>query len=979
MEAARLLRAARPDKGRGGPERPSSTLTERRSAPEFFMKNLLARLFPSRTKTLRKPSGPAPRRPRLGVEGLETRCVMSTLPSALSVGALSNMTIPLGSNAQVTFDSSGSLASVDAHVNSASFTRGGVTFNANDLHVTYTAADSEFDISGTASATLAGKTVSVTFGSDSQPGIVVQGNALQSFTGTLTLPALSLGGATLSSSGVTVGYNAANDEIDLGGSATLDLTSGQEFGLQLGDPTTGAAGVAIQGGQFTSLNAAVSGNFTVGGLSVHSDGLRVVYAAPSAGSPQLISISGGADFALKGNTVSVALGDGTSPGLVIQDGQLSSLTASVTADIHLFGMTLHSKDLTVGYVKALDQVTVYGDLSFSAGDGRMFKGIAASLGTASSPGLVIQNGDLTSLDVTLNGGFQLAGFALTANNLEVRYDAPSHQMQIRGGVDVQLTPRIHGSANLTDGGITIDTRTGAVQVNGVEFMLDAQMGAFAVHDLDIKYTNTGGVIGVAASGDVTFPVGFSVGGSFSFQGGRLQEIGLRYDAGNTTGIAVGDTGMFVTHIEGRIDHLDDPTNLNVDATLGVTYGKSVTVLGKTYALFAATGHVHVNRNELDIDADVQLEGGFMGTGHAAVQLNWAQGVYSAKVNVGIYGGIFQVGGTITFRSDDSLTLDVTGGLDLPDALPVVGGMQLAGAKLHLQYSPLQGAQNYISGTASVVGVGDVTFSEDFNGNSSLNLVKNGLVDAYKYLQNGFETLHTQFNNGVALLKESWAVTGSHIKDTWNGTGRYVHEAWVNGVQTLRQVFVGALMATQDIWDSMGDHVQDEWDDLGNHVKDTWFNGAQTLHQEWQGALLTMRTTWDGVGDMFRQTWDATGKHIEAYFHNGVETAEKTFQNGVIALEKDWDAAGGMVEKLFSNGVETAEKDFSNGVQTLEKDWDSAGNYVQTTFSNGVAQATQKFDAAGHAIASTATGVANDVGNAIVNTGTSVLNKLGIKI
>jgi hypothetical protein len=148
---------------------------------------------------------------------------MSTLPTSLSIAALSGMTIRLGNNAQVILDDSGSLPGVDAHVSSASFTRGGVTFIATDLHVVYTAATSEYDLSGTASATLGGKAVTATFGSDSTPGIVVRGNSLTSFTGALSLPAVRVGGATLTSSGVTVGYNAADDEIDLSGGATLTL------------------------------------------------------------------------------------------------------------------------------------------------------------------------------------------------------------------------------------------------------------------------------------------------------------------------------------------------------------------------------------------------------------------------------------------------------------------------------------------------------------------------------------------------------------------------------------------------------------------------------------------------------------------------------------------------------------------------------------------------------------------------------------
>jgi hypothetical protein len=878
---------------------------------------------------------PVRRTPSLGVESLESRSLMSA--TALSIPILSNLTVPLPSGSNV--------ASADVHVNGGTFTKAGVTFTAQDLHVVYTAVNSsgvsEYDISGTASASLGGKTVTATFGSDSQPGIVVQGGSLTSFSGTLTLPDVSVGGATLTSSGVTVSYNAANDEIDLSGGADLKLRSGQDFALTLGDASTGAPGVAIVGGQVASVNGAVSGSFNLGSLSVHSDGLRVAYTAPSAGGQQVIDISGGADFALKGNTVSISLGDSSNPGVVVQNGVLQSLTASVTADIHLFGMTLAAKNLTVSYVG--DQVSVYGDASFSAGDGKMFKGVAASLGDANHPGLMIVHGDLDRLDVTLNGGFQLAGFALTAQNLEVRYDHGASQVQIQGGVDVQLTQKVHGSAILNNGGITINTTTGAVQVNGVEFKIDAQMGAFAVHDLDIKYANTNGVITVAASGDVTFPVGFTVGGSFTFSGGRLQQIGLMYDAGTTTGIAVGDTGLFVTHIEGNIDHLDDPTYLNVMGKLGVTYGKSVTVGGNTYALFAATGDIRVNKDEMDVNANVQLEGGFMGTGRANLQLNWAKGVYTANVQVGIYGGIFNVGGTVTFTKDDTLTLTVTGTVNLPSSLPTIagvqlGGMQLGSAQIHLQYNPNPGSDNYVSGSATLPVLGTVTFTEHFDGTTELDTLANGIKDVYHYLQNGFKDLQQEFQAGVQTLKETWDSWGNHIKETWDSVGNHVKETW----------------------DNFGTDVKETWDAWGSHVKDAWSNGTQYLHDFWFGALNTVHETWDAISGTHIKvlrdalggevaTWEMGAVRLVTALQNGVMTMEQTFESGLETLEKDFSNGLETLEKDFSNGLETVEKTFQNGVQTLEKDWDSSGNYVETWFSNGVASYQHAFNSAGQQI------------------------------
>jgi hypothetical protein len=554
--------------------------------------------------------------------------------------------------------------------------------------------------------------------------------------------------------------------------------------------------------------------------------------------------------------------------------------------ISLFGMTLTADDLTVRYVPAQDTVTVSGATSFWAGDGMIFGGVAAPLGTASDPGIVVQNGSLTRLDVTLNGGFHLGGFALTANNLEVRYNGPSHQMQIGGGIDLQLTQGIHGAALLPNGGITIDTQTGAVQVHGVEVRLDLQLGAFAIHDLDIVYTNTNGVIGVAASGHVQFPVGFTIGGNFGFQGGRLTEIGLSYDAGRSPGIAVGNTGLFVTLIQAHLTNLDDPANVNVAGTLGVTCGERVTVMGTTAALFTATGQVTVNSDELNLDADVQLVGGILGTGHAGLHLNWLQGEYTADVQAELFGGIFQVGGGLNCRSDGSLRLDVSGALHLPGGLPVVGGMALADASVHLRYSPGAGAQNYVSGTASAGGVGNVTFTKYFDGTVNLSTLQNGLQDAYHFLQNGFADLRTQFQSGLRTLRETWTSGGAHLKDVWR-----------NGLQTLHQ---------------------------------EWQGGMQTLHQEWEGALQTWWETWGSTGNHFKQTWESAGNYTIDIWNSTGKRFTYVHANNVLTLFRDWDSYGNYFETTFSNGVRVARQRFDSFGNAIADTAAGAANTVADT-------------------------------------------------
>jgi len=151
-------------------------------------------------------------------------------------------------------------------------------------------------------------------------------------------------------------------------------------------------------------------------------------------------------------------------------------------------------------------------------------------GRATNPGIHIVGGSLQSLDVTLNGGFALFGVGINPRDLGVHYSKPTGVVQVTGGVEVVVTDKIRGISDAPDGGLTINTGTGAVQVNGLEVQFDVNLGAFQIKKPGRQvHTNTDGV-SVAGSGSVVFPAGFAVGGSFQIDHGKqLTEIGLSFD------------------------------------------------------------------------------------------------------------------------------------------------------------------------------------------------------------------------------------------------------------------------------------------------------------------------------------------------------------------------------------------------------------------------------------------------------------------
>jgi hypothetical protein len=867
----------------------------------------IQKLIASFPRTLARPaSRRSVRRSQLSIDNLEERSLLSTsaLPS-LSIPVLSNMNIPLGSN-NATFDANGNVASADVHVSNQSFTKGGVTFTAQDLEVKYTAATSEYDISGSASVQIAHKTFTVTFGDANTPGSVVQNGSLTTLTGTLQAPDLSFGGAELTGTQLTVGYDSADDAISLSGSADLKLNHSQHFQLQLGD--NNGPGLLVQNSQVVSVNAAISGSFSLGQLSVKSDGVRVIYAAATAASQQTFTISGNADFQLKGNTVNIDVKTAQ-----IVGGTLQSFTGSVTSDIHLLGMTLTTKDLTVAYSASQNEVDIYGEIAFTAGKGETLNGLDATLGTDAKPGLQIIGGKLSFMDVTLNGGFHLAGLSVAPKDLEVTYDSVHNVVQLQGSLDIQMGSHLDVSATLDHGGITINTSTGAVQLNGLDIKGHLDLKSFQV-DLDFKFSNTNG-ISVALDGEVTFPSGFTVGGSFDVENGQLCEIGLKYDAGATTGLPIADTGMFVTHIEGKLSNLNDVDHLKVDVTMGVTYGKKVTFMGNSYSLFDAMGTLTVDKNHLILDADVHFGGGLLGSGHGKVNLDWVNHVYKVEANLGLDYGIFNIAAQATIYENGALDIHGTGTVNLPAALPVIGGYKLAGAEVKLHYDPTGKTDDTITATGSLALFGNVSFSEDFGNNATFSYAKDGVMQVYHVLARGFTNLHQTFDHAKQILNDAWDNCGNETKDIYNAAGVHTRELYTTGGTLVR-----------DIWDAAGDHAKEV------------LCGAADSVEYWNYLGDYTANIWDGAGGYVTETLSHTGQEVLQYFSQGLQTLEMDFSNGVKTLEKE-----------FTAGVETMEQDFTNGVKTLEKDFNAAGGYVQTAFVNGVAQAAQNFDSAGNLI------------------------------
>ncbi len=540
--------------------------------------------------------------------------------------------------------------------------------------------------------------------------ISTSGIQLNSLSGSIAMgtgQAVTVGPLQLSNGSLAVQYNRAKQEFDLAGSVTLteakpirpaaDPTLVVHLGALNTNNTIKTPGIAIIGGSLASLSGSVvsTSTFKAGGVTFSPQNLSVSYNAGQ----QSLAIDGAAKLAwgsgASAGSVAVQLGNAAKniDGLVIENGSLQTLNGSISSNFSFLGLTYNVDQLTVGYQRTTNEITIAGGVSVTNDDpkGATFKNLSATLGNAASPGLVVRGGALQHLDLTVSGAFDLYGVELGADALHVVYDTTSGNLDLSGKVDVDLTSAIQGAVSLPDQGITINTRTGAFTLHNLELSFSANIGVFKLKELDVKYASTPSGYTVSGSAQVGLPgTSAVVSGSLVISNDQLQDIALSYDAGTGSGIPLGQTQIYLTHIGGELDNLNNASSLTVKVDAAISVGQTWTINNTRYSVLTASGSLVVTPNNLSLSGEVHVISAgstdLLGSGVGSVNLDWQHGIYTASADLSMYGGVIQAHGDLTITNDGDLTLNAKASVQVPRSVPWIGGESVS-ANLYLQVRP----------------------------------------------------------------------------------------------------------------------------------------------------------------------------------------------------------------------------------------------------------------------------------------------------
>ena len=289
------------------------------------------------------------------------------------------------------------------------------------------------------------------------PGLVIVDGALTEFNASLT-SSFTVAGLVISVDDMAMSYASKNYEMY--GTVSVS-TANVQFSGTIGQPSASPPiyGLVINDNVLKNLAITINSNVTFGSLTVQAQNLSFNYDA----SPESFTLYGTVTTSIAGVTLQGNLGTQSLPGLTIVNGQLTELNLGVTANFSLFDLQCNVQDLTFQYqtTNGNTDYILYGGLTLAV-SGNTF---SATLGTSTNPGLIIQNGVVEQINMSISGSFQISGFGFEIDDAGLDYTATNDEYLIFG--TFTLSDVFSASVQLGTG----SSNPGITIINGV-FELD---------------------------------------------------------------------------------------------------------------------------------------------------------------------------------------------------------------------------------------------------------------------------------------------------------------------------------------------------------------------------------------------------------------------------------------------------------------------------------------------------------------------------
>ena len=381
----------------------------------------------------------------------------------------------------------------------------------------------------------------------------------------------------------TIGLWAAPVIPALAQTFTIDGITGIEFDTTGGD-----------------YSIAVTDDFTVFGIGVGPQSLTLTYSEAE----ETFEIDGTVETTFDGETIAAEID------FVVTDEALESLSFNVTTDFELRSLTLSPINLGFSWYSGTSNFAIYGDVSASFDDNTVNVSLGQGL---SDPGIIIENGDILQIDMSVYGDLEILGLAMEYSDVKFQYSEEDNQYGISGEVGITVDGNeVFGLfGNEDDPGILIENGS-LVSFNlGVNFDFTLKDLTISPDDLTFRYNSVEDYFEMYGDITVTFDgeeadaiLGTEDNPGFIYSGGQVTHVNF----GVTADFSVKGLGVSPDNLTFQYDTAEDFFEMYGDVTISIGEDDLTAIMGDEDdpGLIVENGSIsHVN---IGVSEDFELSG-----------------------------------------------------------------------------------------------------------------------------------------------------------------------------------------------------------------------------------------------------------------------------------------------------------------------------------------------------------------------------------
>jgi hypothetical protein len=577
--------------------------------------------------------------------------------------------------------SSGTITHVNFGI-TANFDVKTITIAPNDLTFGYDSGEDYFEMYGSATTSVDGNDIELSFGDADDPGLIQERGTLTHINFGITAD-FDMKGTTISPSDLTFQYDQTEDYYEFFGDVSVKF-DGEEIDASLGDADD--PGIVFDSGTITHVNFSLTADFEVKDLAISPDNLTFEYDSGE----EYFEMYGDITFKIGSDEITANMGDNDDPGLVYDNNSITHVNIGVTENFSLSGLQIETNDLGVEWNSGSD-FYLYGDANLSIES----ETVETDFGTSSDPGVVIKNGSLHSFEVDVNSDLTLGNLEVKANDVDIKYS--SSKFEVTG--EIEITEVFSLTVDLGSGdqaGLEIDVSGSEPTFKIDDLTIDiehANLGTIDLKNFKLEFDSNGIV---ESDVDVIFPSGTEIDADLKFTGdpAKLDAIDISYRADNLTEALELFEGVQVAYLDGSVSNLTHTSDLKISATIETIYGGGFTLDGKSATLLEMRDEVTITKSSFDLDGDVKVGAYRSGTdswhdllGSGSVDLYTKFGHYiKATVKVDIPGDpLVKADATVYTNSDKDFDALVDVTFYVPHSIPIIGGKKLGSVDGAIRY------------------------------------------------------------------------------------------------------------------------------------------------------------------------------------------------------------------------------------------------------------------------------------------------------